>query len=144
MKKQTIAYNLENNMRTLLEKYPTRTLRCLIGAAAAIRNNAAEYCDGKVFDIKHKDDNIHLHVIKGSLIVSFKNSFGYEFSYDETKGAFKVLPFLHWSFNPENKLRLAEIKTFEAEMQNEINHDAYLPRWIKAVIDAALMPANEE
>lgn len=144
MEKQTTAYRLETEMRVSFDKNPTRTLKCLIGAAVAIKNNAKKFCTGRIYKIRRADDFINLTIEKGSLIISYGQVFGYEFLYDEAKDTFNVSGFVSSFFNPTNPLPLAEVKTLHEEIQNEINHDAYLTRWIKAVIDCALMPNDDE
>jgi hypothetical protein len=146
MEKQNTAYQLENNMRASFEKYPTRTLKVLIDAATAIKNNAGKKLKREGFIVGSKTDNIHLHIMNDSIFVTYKNVFGYEFLYNEEEGEFKVLPFVHWSLNSifDKNLELVKVETFHEEMQNEIDNDAYLSRWIKAVIDCALMPADTE
>ena len=144
MEKQTTSYRLETEMRDSFGKYPTRTLKCLIGAAVTIKNNATKKCSGKRFKNSLKGGNIHICAEKGNLFVIYEHSFGYEFLYDETKDSFNIKPFVSPFYKQHTPHDLAEIKTFHEEMQNEINHDAYLTRWIKAVIDCALMPNDKE
>ena len=129
-----------------MKKYPTRTLKVLIDAATAIKNNAGKKPKREGFIVGSKTDNIHLHIMNDSIFVTYKNVFGYEFLYNEEEGEFKVLPFVHWSLNSifDKNLELVKVETFHNEMQNEIDNDAYLTRWIKAVINAALMPADTE
>lgn len=111
-----------------------------------LKNNATKKLKREGFIVGNKSDNIHLHIINDSIFVTYKNVFGYEFLYNDEEDGFKVLPFVHWSFNSifDKNLELVKVETFHEEMQMEIDHDAYLTRWIKAVINAALMPADKE
>lgn len=94
MEKQTTSYRLETEMRDSFEKYPTRTLKCLIGAAVTIKNNATKKCSGKRFKNSLKGGNIHICAEKGNLFVIYEHLFGYEFLYDETKDSFNIKPFV--------------------------------------------------
>nr|DAQ41160.1 MAG TPA: hypothetical protein [Caudoviricetes sp.] len=141
MGKINYAYNLENSLRLALSK-KEKTAKCLIYAAMAVRFDADTKCDGETFVSAQRKDTVNIWVKKESLKISFNRNFGYEFTYDESKDSFKVSSFVNPYSGLGAELATIEVKPFHEEMQNEIDSDVYLPRYIKAIIKTALMPAD--
>lgn len=142
MKKYNIAYNLESSIGVSYSKNQSKTLKCLIYAAMNIRNNADKECDGETFVSAQRKDTVNIWIEKESLKISFNRNFGYEFTYDEEKDSFKVSSFVKPYSGLGAELATIEVKPFHEEMQNEIDNNIYLPRYIKAIINTALMPAD--
>lgn len=142
MGKINYAYNLENSLRLSLSKKQTKTAKCLIYAAMAVRFNADNECDTETFVSVQRKDTVNIWIKKESLKISFNRNFGYEFTYDEEKDSFKVSSFVNPYSGLGAELAAIEVKPFHEEMQNEINSNVYLSRYIKAIINTALMPAD--
>lgn len=142
MGKINYAYNLENSLRLALSKKQTKTAKCLIYVAMAVRFDADTKCDGETFVSAQRKDTVNIWIKKESLKISFNRNFGYEFLYDEAKDSFKVSLFVNPYSGSGNELAAIEVKPFHEEMQVEIDNDVYLPRYIKAIIKTALMPAD--
>ena len=142
MKKQNTAYNLENSLRLALSKKQTKTAKCLIYAAMTIRYDSTYKCDGETFVSAQRKDTVNIWVKKECLKISFNRNFGYEFTYDEDKDSFKVSSFVNPYSDMGAELAAIDINLFHEEMQKEIDNDVYLPRYIKAIIKTALMPAD--
>nr|DAO28799.1 MAG TPA: hypothetical protein [Caudoviricetes sp.] len=142
MKKYITAYNLENSLRLALSKKNQKTAKCLIYAAMAVRFDADKECDSENFVSAQRKDTVNIWVKKESLTVSFNRNFGYEFLYDAENDTFKVSSFVNPYSGLGAELATIEVTPFHEEMQNEIDSDVYLPRYIKAIIKTALMPAD--
>nr|DAI07002.1 MAG TPA: hypothetical protein [Caudoviricetes sp.] len=142
MGKINYAYNLENSLRLALSKKQTKTAKCLIYAAMAVRFDADKKCDGETFVSAQRKDTVNIWINKKSLKISFNRNFGYKFTYDESKDSFKVSSFVNPYSGAGAELATIEVKPFHEEMQAEIDNDVYLPRYIKAIIKTALMPAD--